>query len=313
MVPRVSIGMPVYNGENYVSKALDSLLSQTFEDFELIISDNCSVDKTQEICQAYAVKDSRIRYYRNQENIGAAKNFNRVFELSNGQYFKWAAHDDVCAPEYFEKCVQVLDVEPSVVLCYPRTIINDELKRKLVRYVDGFNLTASKPYERYKKYHELFRKINEAHPIFGIIRAKILKRTPLIGSYDASDQVLLGELALYGKFYEIPEYLFFRRNHPQRLMIKYLSSRSRLTWFDPKKKGKLQLVAWTMLLEHIRVLKRVQIANNEKIACYFQLAKWIIWNSKRLTKNVLQALVWPFVPLSLKSQSWKEIKRRNSS
>ena len=108
--PRVSIGMPVFNGENYLAEALDSLLTQTFSDFELIISDNASTDKTEEICRAYAVRDQRIRYFRNQENLGASRNYNRVFELSSGEYFKWAAHDDLCAPEFLGRCVDVLDL-----------------------------------------------------------------------------------------------------------------------------------------------------------------------------------------------------------
>src|SRR5688572_10868700 len=98
--PRVSIGLPVYNGENYLAEAIDSILAQTFEDFELIISDNASTDRTQEICEAYAAKDGRIRYYRSEVNKGSAWNFNRVFELARGEYFKWAAHDDYIAPEY---------------------------------------------------------------------------------------------------------------------------------------------------------------------------------------------------------------------
>ena len=125
-MPRVSIGLPVYNGEKFIREAIDSIFSQTFEDFELIISDNGSTDRTQQICQAYAAQDLRIRYYRNKKNIGAARNYNLVFELASGEYFKWAAHDDLCAPEYLERCVEILDRDPDVVLCYPKTSIIDE-------------------------------------------------------------------------------------------------------------------------------------------------------------------------------------------
>ena len=306
MPPCVSIGMPVYNGENYMREALNSILSQSFEDFELIISDNCSTDKTQEICKAYAVKDSRIRYYRNKKNIGAAKNYNRVFELSSGRYFKWAPHDDICAPEYLEKCVQVLNVEPTVVLCYPKTLIKDELSNREIKYSDSLNITCSQPHERYKKCLEALRGINECNPILGVIRAKILKRTRLIGSYVASDQVLLGELALYGKFYEIPEYLFIRRSHPQRSMIKYHSSRSRLAWFAPEKKGKLQLAPWILFFEYLRAINRAPIDRQKKRVCYLQMQKWLIWNWKWLAQNLIKGLLWPFLPQSLKTKSRKE-------
>jgi len=124
--PSVSIGMPIYNAEKFLRQALDALLGQTFGDFELIISDNGSTDGSEAICREYASKDSRIKYYKNETNLGAAKNFNRVFELSRGEYFKWASHDDICDPEYLERCVELLDRNPAVVLCYPKANTIDE-------------------------------------------------------------------------------------------------------------------------------------------------------------------------------------------
>src|SRR3712207_6191103 len=111
--PKVSIGLPVYNGEKFIREAIDSILNQTFEDFELIISDNASTDETAAICQTYAAQDRRVRYFRNLENIGAAGNHNRVFEAASGKYFKWAAHDDLCGPNFVAECVNVLDRDPS--------------------------------------------------------------------------------------------------------------------------------------------------------------------------------------------------------
>src|SRR5262245_46576944 len=98
--PRVSLGMPVYNGEPFVEEALKSLLGQTFEDFELVISDNASSDRTGSICQDYAARDRRIRYLRNDINVGFCRNQNRVIELCNAEYFLLTHHDDVRAPEY---------------------------------------------------------------------------------------------------------------------------------------------------------------------------------------------------------------------
>ena len=111
--PRLSIGMPVFNGEKYIRCALDSILSQTYKDFELVISDNASTDKTESICLKYKEQDNRIRYYRNKKNIGAPSNYNRVFLLSSANYFKWAAHDDMIAPEYIEKCMEILENDSS--------------------------------------------------------------------------------------------------------------------------------------------------------------------------------------------------------
>src|SRR4051812_44240337 len=93
--PLVSIGLPVYNGEKYIAEAIESLLSQDYTNIEIIISDNASTDNTPQICQQYQHKNPRIRYFRNDTNIGASNNFNRTFELSKGEFFMWAAYDDL--------------------------------------------------------------------------------------------------------------------------------------------------------------------------------------------------------------------------
>ena len=118
--PRVSIGLPVYNGERWLAEALDSLLAQTYSDFELIISDNGSTDDTQAICEEYAARDRRIRYIRQEINRGLAWNWNCVFEESAGDYFKWAACDDLYHPTFLERCVQILDQYPDVAWCHTR-------------------------------------------------------------------------------------------------------------------------------------------------------------------------------------------------
>jgi glycosyltransferase involved in cell wall biosynthesis len=110
--PKVSLGMPVYNGEPYITEAIESVLNQTYQDFELIVSDNCSTDNTSEIIRK--INDSRIRYYRNEENIGVVPNFNRTVELSRGQYFCLWAHDDVMLPTNLEQKVTILDRHQQV-------------------------------------------------------------------------------------------------------------------------------------------------------------------------------------------------------
>jgi len=284
--PRVSIGLPVFNGENYLEKALDSILAQTYSDFELIISDNASTDRTAEICRAYAAKDERIRYFRNETNLGAAKNFNRVFELSSGEYFKWAAHDDLCTPGYLERCVEILDREPDVVLCYPKTSIIDQNGEFVKNYFDGFNLRSPKPHERFQ---DFFHAPGLCNPIFGLIRASALKRTPLIGSYTASDRVLLGELALLGQFYEVPEYLFFRRNHTQTSVRANPDLVERIAWFDPTKRGQIQLPRWRWFFEYLLAIKRVRLGWYEKLLCYVQMGKWVRWHWRKLKDDLVRA------------------------
>src|SRR3972149_7037346 len=121
--PKVSVWMPVYNGERHLRNAVQSILGQTFRDIELIISDNASTDRTEAICREYASKDPRVRYYRNPKNLGAPENINSVFRRATGRYFKWAAANDECDPRFMEACVQILDERPNTVLAYPRTLL----------------------------------------------------------------------------------------------------------------------------------------------------------------------------------------------
>jgi glycosyltransferase involved in cell wall biosynthesis len=206
----VSIGLPVYNGEKYIGEALGSILAQTYQNFELIISDNASTDKTEQICRAYATRDSRIRFYRNRRNLGAYKNFNRVFELSSSEYFKWAAYDDLLAPEFLQKCVSVLEKDPCIVLCHSKTVRIDEHGKLVGSYEHKMRIDSWKPHERFG---DLIGIHNPCWPIFGVMRARVLRMTPLFGNYIATDRNLLAEISLVGRMYEIPEYLFFRRDH----------------------------------------------------------------------------------------------------
>ncbi|BAU63264.1 putative glycosyl transferase [Stanieria sp. NIES-3757] len=270
--PAVSIGIPVYNGENYLSKALDSLLNQTFTDFELIISDNASSDRTQAICLEYAAKDARIRYYRNDSNLGAADNYNRVFELSSGKYFKWAAHDDTCAPDYLEKCVEVLENNSDVVLAYPKAYLINEQDQITGIYTENIPITASKPHQRLYQLLETYGWFHGTQA-FGLFRRNELAKTVLIGKYPQADRVLLAEVALLGKFAEVPEYLFYRRNHPKISQRANPNDESLSAWYDPKNKGKIMLPQWKRYSEYFHIISRTKLSWDEKILAYLQLSR----------------------------------------
>jgi glycosyltransferase involved in cell wall biosynthesis len=283
-IPRVSIGLPVYNGENYLEQALDCLLAQTFGDFELIISDNASPDKTEEICRVYTARDQRIRYYRNGTNLGAAWNYNHVFELSHGEYFKWAAHDDRCAPEFLKRCIEILDRDPSVVLCYPKAKIIDEQGRVQRNYDIKLNTDSSKPHVRF---HEVICVRHGCYQVFGLIRASALKRTPLIRTFYASDRNLLAELSLIGRFYEIPEYLFFRRNHSQT-STRAFSIREVVRWYDPAATGKMRFPHWRNGLEYILSVKRVRVRPYDRFLCYLSVGSWFVRRRSWLVDDLEQ-------------------------
>src|SRR3712207_2828980 len=117
--PRVSIGLPVRNGQRYLRGVLDSLLAQTYTGFEILIGDNGSTDETRAICQEYVARDARVRYFRSDTDEGPAWNFNRLVPLARGEFFRWAAADDLIAPTYVQRCVEALDANPQAVCAYP--------------------------------------------------------------------------------------------------------------------------------------------------------------------------------------------------
>ncbi|MCP5410315.1 MAG: glycosyltransferase family 2 protein [Chromatiaceae bacterium] len=213
--PVLSVGLPVYNGEKWIAEAIDSILVQNVEDLELIISDNASTDRTESICRAVAARDSRVRYYRNNTNIGLYRNFDRVFELATGKYFKWAADSDICLEGFFEKCVAVLDARDDVVLAYPRTLLllwGPDGEEVVSEYINNLNIEDDRPSDRFRKYLDRERINNVMH---GVIRASALRKTSLIRPLPGSDISMIAELSLLGKFIEIPEPLFARRFDPE--------------------------------------------------------------------------------------------------
>ena len=291
--PRISIGLPVYNGEQFIRKALDSILAQTFEDFEIIISDNHSTDRTQEICQSYLARDKRIRYYRNSENLGAAPNYNRVFELSTGEYFKWVAADDIWASDYLEQCIKVLDSDPSIVLCHSKTVLIDENGQKLTFdtkrdcFVNKYGQTFRKPehpqnldsFKAHERYREILFGIRWCFQIFGVIRADILKKSLLIEPYYGSDKVLLAELSLMGRFAEISEPFFFRRCHSGQ--SRALASKTG-SWIAKQSTfpqlfgfGKFIFPRLLCLGGYKRVIFRTPLSWRERSLCLLTLIFWL--------------------------------------
>lgn len=258
--PRVSIGMPVFNGAEHIAEAIESILAQSFTDFELIIADNGSEDGTDSICRGYAERDSRIRFIRHECNLGASRNFAYVFEQSRGRYFRWAAHDDVIAPEYLRRCVETLDRSGSnVVLCFPqRLLINADGQ---VLGPDGSPnwLETRPPYDRIS-FSRLMRVAGIAHPMFafGLMRRDALAKTRLIGSYMHNDLVLVAELRLLGEFREIAEPLFYTRMHRETSAFAKLGKTSARTWrecYDPANIGKKEHPERTLFIERLKSVR----------------------------------------------------------
>jgi glycosyltransferase involved in cell wall biosynthesis len=272
--PKISIGLPVFNGENYIRDAIDSVLAQTYSDWELIISDNGSTDSTQAICQAYADQDARILYIRQPVNIGASRNFNHTVECSSGKYFKWLAHDDLISADFLEKTVVVMDQDEEVVLCSTHTMVVDEFGK----HIDKFDIKMeTDSHIEWQRYHDLLLVWHNCLDIFGLIRSDTLKRTPLIGNYSSGDSVLLARLGLMGRFYKIPEYLLINRWHKlQSNKVYSLNHHEYTRWFDPSKQGKIIFPQWEILKELYKMIRETTPRISARVMCYPSLVRWAL-------------------------------------
>jgi glycosyltransferase involved in cell wall biosynthesis len=281
-VPRVSVALPVYNGERLLARALDSLLAQDFEEFELIICDNASTDGTAELCLAYAAKDPRIRYVRNERNIGVFPNFNKVVELARGEYFKWAAHDDWCDPRFLGCCVEILDRRPEVALCVTQATQVDEQGSPLVVNFRPLDLRSSDPAERFRT---VLWSPAAVYPIYGVIRTSVLRRSRLFRSHSGADRIIIAELSLLGQIWQVPEPLFFDTNA--------VSARHdrRPAFFDAANRNRPPFKHWQVLIGHLAVLMRSsELAPGQKLElARHVVARYGIKNGRMLLADVRQA------------------------
>lgn len=195
MVAKISVGMPVYNGEMSIRRALDSLLVQSFSDFELIISDNGSSDGTERICREYAERDQRIRYIRQPTNIGAGLNFKFVLDEARSEYFMWAACDDVRSPDFLEFNQKFLSEHSEYVASTsPNGFDNRSLdQQKLVNFaLDG---------DVFNRYMRFFEFCWSSHGIFySLVRTDVIRGCKIVGqTFTGADWAIDLYLASMGR------------------------------------------------------------------------------------------------------------------
>lgn len=273
--PRLTVGLPVYNGENFLAEALDSLLGQSYEDFELIISDNASTDSTADICRRYAKQDSRIRYMRQSSNIGAAPNHNFVVEHGRGEFFKWAASDDLYARDLLGQCVAALDEYPHIVLAHSLSAVIDSAGSvtKLVKY----RVQTSSPHAPERFRSMLFDGWGDDEG--GVIRMEVIRQTKLQRSFHFADRTFITELGLYGPFYNDSERLFFRRDHPDSAYRACKTVRSRCANLDPRRADRLRNPVIRLYGEYVwgfaDAIRRAPLSAADRAECYRHLARWL--------------------------------------
>ena len=295
-MPRLSIGLPVYNGEKYLAESIESLLGQSYKDFELIISDNASTDSTAEICHRYANEDSRIRYIRQPRNIGLAPNHNFVVDESRGEFFKWAASDDLYGRELLQSCIDALDEHPNVVLAHSWTAAIDSAGKVIQAYRYPLVTDSMSPPERFRSFmfgcsglfedpdsgdHRLVRidhqGILRACDEYGVIRTKVLRQIAPHDSYHHQDRIVVCELLLHGPFHETPDWMYFRREHDGRV---YQSSpRDRCVILDPRRANRLRHPTSRLVAEYIwgyvAAIRRAPLSSADRRSCYQVLSHWM--------------------------------------
>jgi glycosyltransferase involved in cell wall biosynthesis len=272
-LPRVSIGLPVFNGAGLLAESIEALLGQTYEDFELIISDNASTDGTGDICLHYRDNDPRIRYIRQPVNIGLNPNHNFVIKQARGELFKMASHDDLYARDLLERCVEALDDHPDVVVAHSWEAMIDD--RGTVTKVLDYSVAVDAPHAPERFRSMLFDGWDDY--TYGVMRTEVLCRTRLHGSHHFADRTINTELGLHGPFYQVPDWLYFRRDHPERTQPYTVSSRC--TYLDPRRANRLRHPAVRLYGEYIwgyvAAIQRAPLSPQDRRECYGYLARWL--------------------------------------
>jgi glycosyltransferase involved in cell wall biosynthesis len=274
--PRLTLGLPVYNGESYLSESLDALLAQTYTDFELIISDNASDDGTPQIAERYAALDPRVRYVRHEVNRGSSFNHNYVIDQARGEFFKWVSDDDLYAPELLERCIDALDARPEIALAHAWTGFMDDSGAVTHKLDYVLETDVPDPVVRFRS----LLYVQGGDDIYGVIRMSILRRVAPFNSYHMADRPFVGELALHGPFHNVPEYLYFRRDHPGRASRIGRYIRRRCTVLDPARGNRWRHPMVRLLgeyvLGYVTAIMRAPISPKDRVRCGKELVVWLL-------------------------------------
>lgn len=285
--PRVTIGIPIYNGAATLEAAVRPLLAQTFRDFEVLLSDNASTDATPNIIAQLVQADSRVRSVRHRVNLGANGNYSFVARNARGELLKWASASDCVAPTFLERCVAALDANPDAVLAAPRTRLceGDPVRGIGIDYELDVAILGETPLLRLKQ-HLASNRLNNAFN--GVIRLSALKRTRLVEPYLCADMVLMGHLALLGKFILVDETLYYRRMEATSSTT-LQDPASRMRHHYPVVNARTLFQEWKQQIGWLRagLSAPMSIAERAKVLAY--LMRGVSWNRQVLLNDLRHA------------------------
>jgi glycosyltransferase involved in cell wall biosynthesis len=287
--PRLSIGLPVYNGEDYLAQSIDAVLGQTYTDFELIISSNGSTDGTDDICRDYEKRDPRITFFRQDKNIGAAPHHDFVFQKSRGELFKWASGDDLWARDLVARCIALLDDHPDAILAHTWTAAIDGEDNVIQALEYPLATDAPEAPERLRSmlFDGDLPGAIRADDFYGVIRSDVLRKVKPHDSYYHADQVFMAEVALHGRFLEVPEWLYFRRHHDGRALQANPTISSWSRNLDPRRSNKLVHPPARLVAEYIwgyfAAVRRAPLTAAERRECNRLIRSWL---ASRVTRRL---------------------------
>ncbi len=293
--PTVGIGMPVFNGERYLEAAISSILAQSFGDFELVICDNASTDRTAEICRGFAAGDSRIRYVRHPENLGAHPNYNRSFELSRGRYFKWAAHDDVLQPGFLRACVDALEKNTDAALCQSDIDYIDE--RGLSIGTHQSHLPGAESPDPVTRFAALVLKPHDCQAMMGVFRRDALARSMLLPSFHGADRAMLAQVALFGRYIHVPGALIQVRDHGDRYSRSHKRPKERAAWHDTRTSAKRSFPVWRTYLTYWHTVSVAPMRAPARARARLRLLEWWFrnFNAARMAVDLVGSVAPGFV------------------
>lgn len=288
--PRVTIGVPSYNAAATIVETVESLLGQTYRDFELIVSDNASTDRTVEILADIATRDPRVRIVRQPRNIGANLNYSALVGLARGEYFKWSSSSDWCEPGFLARCIAVLDARPDAVLAYPSTRIYQTDRAAAENYLEDIDVSSDDPVERMR---QVVATMGLNNVMNGLIRTRALRQTRLIEHFPWSDGVLIAHLALLGKLCLLPDRLFYRRMS-ESTATHLMNAEALHRHHYPQRTLRSLLPRWRLHRARFKAVMTAPLSAGQKIRAIRILLQMFRWDRRALARDLALAVAAPF-------------------
>lgn len=295
--PVASIGVPVFQGEDFLDEALEAIRAQDYGHLEIVVSDNASTDRTPEIIARHAASDRRIVSIRQTTNIGAAENYNVVFQESRGEYFAWNAHDDYSSADFISAGVKALESDPSAVVAIARPVRVDPTGRRLEEIPVPPEFRTDSPAVRFRA----AARTSTAPVVFGLFRSSALRRTNLHEPFTGSDRNLVAEVMLHGKAVDSGDSEFYLREHDNR-SVRRLSKGSerfahpREAWFAPQRAGRVVFPSWRRLGSYFGAVSRAShLGPRDRLACYLTVVRLLFDDRMRLAKYLFNDIVTALV------------------